>query len=301
MMRNKRTCSMRLGRRVFLKNGTLLLASAATVDASSLFADDQAASSTVRVGLVTDLHYADRPPAGSRHYRETPAKLVEAAEQFGKVKPAFVVELGDFIDAADSVDAELGYLKRINRDFSAINKNRYYVLGNHCVYTLTKQEFLDGVEQKKSYFSFDSGEFHFIVLDSCFRSDGEPYGRKNFEWTDPNIPAAELDWLKEDLKGTSKKTVVLAHQRLDVSGHYGIKNAADVRKVLGESGKVLAVFQGHSHKNDHKDIGGIHYCTLVAMVEGSGAQNNGYSVMSIANDGTISIKGYRKQSDYIWT
>lgn len=65
--------------------------------------------------------------------------------------------------------------------------------------------------------------------------------------------------------------------------------------------KNRLVYQGHSHKNDHKDIGGIHYCTLVAMVEGSGAQYNGYSVMSIANDGTISIKGYRKQSDYIWT
>jgi alkaline phosphatase len=179
---------MRLGRRVFLKNGTLLLASAATVDASSLFADDQAASSTVRVGLVTDLHYADRPPAGSRQYRETPAKLVEAAEQFGKVKPAFVVELGDFIDAADSVNAELGYLKRINRDFSAINKNRYYVLGNHCVYTLTKQEFLDGVEQKKSYFSFDSGEFHFIVLDSCFRSDGEPLAARTSSGPIPTFP-----------------------------------------------------------------------------------------------------------------
>ena len=48
--------------------------------------------------------------------------------------------------------------------------------------------------QKKSYYSFDSGKFHFIVLDSCFRSDGQPYGRKNFEWTDPNIPAAEVDW-----------------------------------------------------------------------------------------------------------
>ena len=287
----------RLGRRAFLKNGSLVL-TAATLSPRKLFADDSA--STLRVGLVTDLHYADKPSAGSRHYRETPDKLAEAAKHFEKQKPAFIVELGDFIDAADSVDTELGYLKRINRDFSTICKKRHYVLGNHCVYTLTKQEFLDGVEQKMSYYSFDSGEFHFVVLDSCFRNDGEPYGRKNFEWTDPNIPAAELEWLRADLKNTTKKTVVFAHQRLDVSNHYGVKNAADVRKVLEESGNVLAVFQGHSHKNDHKDIGSIHYCTLVAMVEGSGAENNGYSVMSLASDGTISIEGSRKQEDYTW-
>ena len=154
--------------------------------------------------------------------------------------------------------------------------------------------------QKKSYYSFDSGNFHFIVLDSCFRSDGQPYGRKNFEWTDPNIPAAEVDWLRADLKATSKKTVVFAHQRLDVSSVYGVKNAPVVRKLLEDSGQVLAVFQGHSHENDHKEIGGIHYCTMVAMIEGSGAANNGYSIMSLADDGTIHLKGFRKQSRYDW-
>lgn len=297
-MQNETEPFASLGRRAFLKNGALVLA-ATTVDSSALFAEDQ--KSNLEVGLVTDLHYADKPPAGSRHYRETPGKLAEAAERFGKDKPAFVVELGDFIDAADSVDAELSYLKQINRDFSAICERRHYVLGNHCVYTLKKQEFLYGVEQQRSYYSFDSGDFHFVVLDSCFRSDGQPYGRKNFQWTDPNIPAAEVEWLTADLKDTAKKTIVFAHQRLDVGSPYGVKNAVEVRKVLEDSGQVLAVFQGHSHKNDHKDIAGIHYCTLVAMIEGSGPQNNGYSLMNIAADGTIRISGFRNQSDYTWT
>ena len=34
------------------------------------------------------------------------------------------------------------------------------------------------------------------------------------------------------------------------------------------------------------DFGGL-YCTLVAMVEGSGAGNSGYSVMDVRPDGTI--------------
>ena len=285
-------------RRAFLRDGVLILA-AAGLDASSVFAARNE-KPALKIGLVTDLHYADRAPGGSRHYRETPGKLAEAAEQFGKHSPEFLVELGDFIDAADSVEEELGYLKRINRDFSAICKKRHYVLGNHCVYTLRKREFLDGVEQKKSYYSFDSGEFHFVVLDSCFRSDGEPYGRKNYQWTDPNIPAEEVDWLKEDLKSTSKKTVVFAHQRLDVGSPYGVKNAVEVRKVLEDSQKVLAVFQGHSHKNDHKEIGGVHYCTLVAMVEGSGVESNGYSVLSLTGNGTLQVSGFRKQKKYTW-
>jgi len=276
----------------------MLVLSTAAVNPSSLIAAEP--ESTLTVGLVTDLHFADKAAAGSRHYRETPKKLAEAIEQFCQQETEFVVELGDFIDAAESVTTELGYLKRINRDFSEVGAQRHFVLGNHCVHTLTKQEFLDGVEKEKSYYSFDSGGFHFVVLDSCFRNDGLPYGRRNFQWTDSNIPPEEIEWLKADLIKTSKKTIVFAHQRLDVSNHYGVKNASIVRKVLEESGKVLAVFQGHSHKNDHNDIGGIHYCTLVAMVEGPGVENNGYSVMRIAHDGTIRMSGFRKQNDYVW-
>jgi Similar to alkaline phosphatase phoA (EC 3.1.3.1) len=94
--------------------------------------------------------------------------------------------------------------------------------------------------------------------------------------------------------------VVFAHQRLDVSNDHGVKNCPEVRGLFERSGKVLAVFQGHSHQNDLTEIGGIHYCTLVAMVEGSGAENNGYSVMEIAPDGTIGLKGFRMQQGYDW-
>lgn len=297
-MRSSDHHSLRLGRRAFLQNGTLLLAATATVDRTLLFAED--GKNVLRVGLVTDLHHADKPSAGTRHYRETLGKLTEAATQFEKDKVSFVVELGDLIDAADSVETEQRYLRTINREFSAISKDRHYVLGNHCVDTLTKAEFLEGVEQKQSYYSFDRGDFHFVVLDACFRKDGEPYGRKNSKWNDANIPAAEVDWLQADLSATSKKTVVFAHQRLDVSNDHGVKNCPEVRKLFEESGKVLAVFQGHSHQNDLKDIGGIHYCTLVAMVEGSGAENNGYSVMEVAPAGTIRLTGFRNQKRYDW-
>lgn len=296
-MTNDNDC-IRLGRRAFLKNGTLVLAAAA-VQSKNVFAADDA--TRIRVGLVTDLHYADKAPAGTRHYRETLRKLDEAALQFEKDQPTFLVELGDLIDAADSVDVEQRYLKTINDEFSSICKDRHYVLGNHCVDTLHKDEFLGGVEQDKSYYSFERGDFHFVVLDSCFRSDGEPYGRRNFQWTDANIPAAELEWLQADLQATDKKVIVFAHQRLDVDNSHGVKNNAKVRELLEASEKVLAVFQGHSHKNDLKELGGIHYCTLVAMVEGAGEDNNGYSLLDIERDGTLHLSGFRKQASYNWT
>jgi len=297
MKTEKRVVARYLGRRAFLKSGVLTL-TCAGVDPLSVRAEPQ--QSALTVGLVTDLHYADKPAAGSRYYRETLDKLAEASELLQQRSPQFIVELGDLVDAADSVKTELGYLTRVNQVFATAGKQRYYVLGNHCVHTLTKQEFLDGVEQPKSYFSFDKGDFHFVVLDACFRSDEQPYGRQNFEWTDANIPKSEIAWLKADLKHTNKKTIVFAHQRLDVNNHYGIRNATEIRQLLETSTNVLAVLQGHSHKNDYTEINGIHYCTLSAMIEGSGLENSGYAVMQISDNGTLRIEGFRKQSSYAW-
>jgi alkaline phosphatase len=138
------------------------------------------------------------------------------------------------------------------------------------------------------------------VLDASSRSDGKPYERENFQWNDANIPAAQVDWLREDLKMAKGAAIVFAHQRLDVKHDHGVKNGADVRQVLEESGKVRAVFQGHSHQNDLKEINGIHYCTLVAMVEGSGEEHNGFSLLDLFADGSIRITGFRKQAKYDW-
>lgn len=287
-------------RRSFFHDGSLLLLSAglAASQPAALGAEDR--QRRVRIGLVTDLHYADKPAAGSRHYRETLTKIAEAGEQFQKDKPDFVVALGDIIDAADSVEVEKQYLARINKELTSLPGDKYYVLGNHCVATLTKAEFLAGVGQKRSHYSFDAGGFHFVVLDACFRADGQAYGRNNFKWNDANIPEDQVEWLRADLKATTSQTIVFAHQRLDVKNDHGVKNAERVRRVLEDSGRVLAVFQGHSHKNDLKEIGGIHYCTLVAMVEGSGPENNGFSVMDLFDGGLIRLTGFRKQANYEW-
>jgi predicted phosphodiesterase len=284
-------------RRRFLGNGALWLAG------TSIGLGQQSATPgtpLVRIGLVTDLHYADKEAKGTRHYRETLAKLEEAGEFFASRQPDFVVELGDLIDAADSVETEMGYLRRIQAAFSSVAKVRHYVLGNHCVDTLTKTEFLGEVGQERSYYSFDQGGVHFIVLDACFRSDGVGYERKNFDWKDANLPPEELEWLRADLGKAKGRTVVFAHQRLDTDDVHAVRNAAAVRAILEESGKVAAVFQGHSHRNALTDLGGIHYVTLRAMVEGTGVEENGYSLLEIHADGSLKLAAARMQSAYDW-
>src|SRR5262245_23286617 len=215
-----------LTRRAFLRDGSLVLLAAGC--AGRLCAADDA-QPPLRIALVTDLHYADIPTSGTRYYRETLTKLEEAALQFVKDKPDFLVEVGDLIDNGKSIADDLMFIERVNEPLKSLPCPKYYVLGNHCVQQLTKAEFLEGVGQKKSYYSFDSKDRHFIVLDSCFTADGKPYQRKNFTWTDCNIPADQVEWLYADLKAASGPTIVFAHQRLDVTAQHSVKNAAAIR------------------------------------------------------------------------
>ncbi len=294
---DKRRTVLTQSRRQFFKGGSIWLATSGLPIPGDLFAES---APLARVGLITDLHYADKDPRGTRHYRETLSKLAEAGDFFAKHRPDFVVELGDLIDAADSMEVEMGYLKRIKREFESVAETRHYVLGNHCVDTLTKTEFLGEVGQADSYYSFDKGGVHFVVLDACFRSDGVAYERRNFEWTDPNLPPEELEWLGADLASANGPVIVFAHQRLDVENKHGVRNAAAVRQILESSGKVLAVFQGHSHQNEHREIGGVHYTTLRAMVEGAGAIHNGYSILEILPGRALKLTGGRSQESYGW-
>jgi hypothetical protein len=291
-----------LSRRAFLHRGALLMSAGALSGpgVARAWAAEQAdsAAPALRIGLVTDIHHADKPEAINRFYRESLAKLGEGVARFNELKADFVVELGDFIDAADSIEDELSFLKAVEAEYARFQGERHYVLGNHCVWLLSKEEFLANSGAKAEFYSFDRGDFHFVILDACYRADGVAYHRRNFQWTDTDIPPAQRDWLKGDLARANKPTIVFVHQRLDVENNYGVKNAHAVRQILEDSGNVLAVFQGHSHRNEHREIGGVHYCALAALVEGSGEENSAYSVLAIHPGGALRVEGFRRQRNY---
>lgn len=249
-------------------------------------------------GLLTDVHYADKPEWRTRYYRESLRKVDELALDFRNSRPAFVVQLGDLVDAAEDLDTERQWLRQAVTALRACGTGVYSVLGNHCIQTLTKKQFLAEVGREAGHYSFDRSGIRFIVLDACYRRDGISYDAGNFDWKDSDIPAAEKAWLGQQLKSAPRHVIVFVHQRLDVEGVHSVASAPAVRQILEESRKVLAVFQGHSHQNDHREINGIHYCTARAVIEGSGPENNGYSLVSIHRDGRLSVKGFRAQRTY---
>ena len=256
----------------------------------------------LRFGIITDLHYAYIDPSGARSYRESLAKLEECIKVMNSQKADFLVELGDFKDQDKTGPTEartLSYLRRVEAVFEKFDGPRYHVLGNHDADSISKPQFLKiarntGIPRDRTYYSFGVKGVRFIVLDANFRSDGIAYDHGNFAWEDANLPAAELDWLKQELASSSKPAIIFIHHQLDGEGAYYVKNASEVRRVLGSSGKVLAVIQGHRHEGQLDIMNHIPFYTLKAAGEGSGAGNNSYALVEIDRAFNITITGFRK-------
>lgn len=257
----------------------------------------------LRFGCMTDLHFADRDPAMGRYYRQGTSKATAAIDTFNLQNLDFIIETGDFKDQSTPADekATISYLKEIENVFQKFNGPAYHALGNHDMDSISKQQFLaniknTGISPDKSYYSFDSKGAHFIVLDANFHPDGTDFDHGNFNWTNSYIPDFELDWLKKDLAAAKTPVIVFNHQLLDGGGSHYVNNAADVRSILEDSEKVIAVFQGHQHKGDHSIINGIHYYTLKAMCQGPYPDNSAFAVVEINHD-RINITGYADVED----
>ncbi len=288
----------RVSRRDFLALGCAAGFGCTEAVAQTARAGREDAPGTLVFGVVTDLHYADRDPWGTRHYRDSRVKLAECVRTMNAAAPAFLIELGDIIDKADR-ETETGYLRDIGDTLRGFRGVRYHVLGNHDVATFSKDEFLDLSGARDSMYAFDAGEYRGIVLDGNFNPDGGHYRAGNFDWTETYIHAPQREWLAAELaRAGSRPVLVFIHQNLhEETDPHGVKNAPEVRRILEAAGNVRAVFQGHNHAGGMHRVGGIPYVTFAAAVEGSGLENNAYALVAVERE-LIRISGYGRQKGY---
>jgi len=77
--------------------------------------------------------------------------------------------------------------------YAGLSAPRYYVIGNHDVYDLSKEEILEHTAASFTYGSFDAGGYHFVILDAQYDRDGDDLDHAGWV-VQGNIPDEELDW-----------------------------------------------------------------------------------------------------------
>jgi hypothetical protein len=217
------------------------------------------AQQKVRFGLMTDIHQDLMYKASDR--------LSEFITRMNEEKVDFIIQLGDFCFPIPE-----------NKPFLSIWEQfdgpRYHVLGNHDMDKCNKQTIMEYLGMERSYYSFDCGDYHFVVLDpNYFRVDGQyvDYELGNyFQHPDSvgNLTEEQLEWLRQDLAGTDKHTVLFSHQSLEetyVGVNVGIHNSSKLRAILQEANqaagfrKVIACMNGHNHLDGVKVIDDVYF------------------------------------------
>ena len=266
-------------------------------------------SGVLRVGIFTDLHAHDTDsPDEGKVMTAYPQRLEACVDAMNAWPADLVIELGDFVNGWMVLGTDPGdpyripqILKEAEAIYAGFNGPRYHVIGNHDVYNLSKEEYQQCVNITSTYYSFDAGAYHFVVLDVQYDEEGNDLA---YTYTNVRgfVPQKEMEWLQEDLAATDRPTIVCVHQMLDTepteAGWTLIGNATEVRTLLADSGVVIAVFQGHDHANRHTLIGGIHYITFQALVDEEGRAPSWALVTLDPQARTITIVGEGDQADW---
>ena len=215
---------------------------------------------------------------------------------------AFGVTLGDI--AFDNLDT----FKSLNQAIAMIGIPWYNVIGNHDLNldSMTHKNINETFEATygPSYYSFDYGQVHFVVLDNIDWAAPTP---KNNRWHFVGgFGKQQLDFLKKDLSMIPESQMVVLLMHIPIMG---INDKAEFFKLIEKRPYCVSV-SGHTHDHRHMFLGkedGFngkekHHHIVNVTVSGSwwsGAKNdneiphstmadgapNGYSIMTFDENG----------------
>ena len=224
------------------------------------------------IGLISDLHFGPEARFEGK-LRKLTAQAAHLTRGFVRemnehVRPDFVVNLGDDIEDAGH-DADAANYAACMEILHELACPVVHVAGNHDIIHLKVAELLGFWKRSgKLYYSLEHGAFHLVVMHTVERAG-----------IDVGLDAEQLRWLQQDLAtGTSPVLVFMHHpaseQEIEDSRWFAkaphvalVKNRAEFRQILERSGRVRAVFNGHTHRNHFDVIRGIPYVTLQSLIE----------------------------------
>ena len=262
---------------------------------------------------LTDMHV--KPEAGA------PEGYAKALQSLNNVSPApqFIITGGDHIMDAlekprDRVATQWDVYQRVFDDNTKLKS--YPVIGNHDVWGwLAKEDwdsqsgfgkaiYCEQMKIPKTYYSFDAGNWHFVVLDNISRRNKAYFG---------DLDPEQTEWLKGDLaaNGGKKPVCVVSHIPLVAicSLFFPYSNGKkpkefwrltdnlmhhDVKPLLEllAANNVKLCISGHIHLLDH-----VQYLGLNFVCDGAVSGNwwggpfqevaEGYGVFDLFDDGTF--------------
>ncbi len=266
----------------------------------------------IRIAHLTDIHV--QPEKGAAKGMES---AIEHA-QGQQIKPDLILTGGDLI--MDSLAADAARTKLQWDIFTSVLKANAEVpvehtIGNHDVWGWSRRAQYENepkfgktwacevLELEKPYRSFDQAGWHFIILDSTHRVEGNGYTAR--------LDDEQFEWLKADLERTSptKPVIIVSHIPIfavccfidgnnEKTGNWVVPgswmhiDARRIKDLFAKHPNVKICVSGHEHLTDQVVYNGVTYFCNGAV---SGNWWNGtyhectygYALIDLYDDGSF--------------
>lgn len=209
---------------------------------------EKAKARKLKIVLVGDIHMG--PNIEYKPGEETPNLMTQFVELVNQeIKPDLVLELGDRVNNR-SHEADLSNAKKLNSILKGLAAPCCFVIGNHDVLHLSKEENNAIFGGELTYRAKTVKGYKLVFLDTT-----EPV----IEEVGGNVSERQLEWLKAELQDGGGPKIVLGHHPLDDQSLSGnphfvrfpeyayVKNRNEVRRALAAGRNVLAYINAHVH------------------------------------------------------
>ncbi len=277
---------------------------------------DPARKRVARFAHLTDIHVQPERGAGVGMERA----FVHAQSQ--KDKPDFIITGGDLImdslgGSPERVQAQWNLFKSVLAANCKVPV--HHTIGNHDVRgwadrktygsetkfgkTWVKEE----LELKSTYYSFDYGKWHFVILDSIH---AVPDGADGYMG---RLDDEQFEWLADDLKKTptTQHVMVVSHMPIisacaimsgsEKTGSWVVSpglmhiDARRIRTLFAKYPNVKLCLSGHEHLLDLVTLSGVSYLCQGAVCGGWWLGDHedctyGYAMVELYDDGSFESK-----------
>ena len=226
----------------------------------------------MKLGIFTDSHYSSRELTCSvRRNSLAFGRIKKAMEHFTKEKCDLAICLGDLTDFEETYAAEEANLRKIAKLFDEFRLSVVVVMGNHDGFSFEKDTFYEILGRERSPRTIKLCGNTLLFPDTCFFDSGEHYKSGDEDWTNSYLPDTEA--LHSELNFADGDTYVFMHHNIDpdIREDHRVRNSDEIRRILKDSGKVRAVYQGHYHPGYESVHDGIEYVTFPALCENEDA------------------------------
>jgi alkaline phosphatase len=237
----------------------------------------------LKVGIITDTHVhptrinkSDKSEDAPRQLKDKDvAPIRHFVEDMKVFQPNFIVHLGDVIEGTgDSDNVGIIGIKLVKAELDKIESPVYWVVGNHDLRSVTKEQFKDVLSLKSLTQTFDVGDYRFIILDANYDKKNVSRTPTEGRYIRGHIPPQQIEWLKKQL-ATDKQTFIFMHHGAfldDSVGDYdedkqanrmkqSIDNAKELQAILDEY-RVAGLFDGHMEARRFEKKGWTAYNSL---------------------------------------